>query len=295
MVEDELLRLGGVSTRAILIRLTSRREVDAALLAGTILRRARGRYVLAEVDAARAAAHELSGTLCLASAALHWGWSVKTVPSLAQVSVPKNRKIDRDRGRRVDLRRLMLNPDDVIDGVTTRDRTLVDCLRHLPFDESLAIADSALRAGYPGVRLEALVRDLRGPGARRARKVAAVATPLAANPFESALRAIALDVPGLNVVPQVPLRDGGMFLGQPDLVDEGLQIILEADSFEWHGGRGQLRADANRYNAFVVRGWLVLRFAWEDVMFEPQLVRSVLEGAVEERTQRRCVSCRLAA
>ena len=62
---------------------------------------------------------------------------------------------------------------------------------------------------------------------------------------------------------------GGTFLGRPDLVDEHLRIVVEADSFEWHGERAALRADARRYNAFVVNGWLVLRFCWEDVMFHP--------------------------
>jgi very-short-patch-repair endonuclease len=80
------------------------------------------------------------------------------------------------------------------------------------------------------------------------------------------------------------------FLGRPDLVDERLGIVLEADSFEWHGDRAALRSDAQRYNRFVVHGWLVLRFAWEDVMFRPDEVRAILEAAVAERTEhgRRC-------
>lgn len=115
----------------------------------------------------------------------------------------------------------------------------------------------------------------------------------AANPFESVLRAIALDVVGLDVRPQIPIYDPG-FLGRPDLVDERLQIVIEADSFEWHGGRVALRRDAQRYNALVVHGWLVLRFAWEDVMFQPTMVQGVLEAAVAERTYQRCRVCRAA-
>lgn len=52
----------------------------------------------------------------------------------------------------------------------------------LPFPAALAVADSARRAGS--------------------------ASALAANPFESVLRAIALDVPGLTPMPQVVIRDG---------------------------------------------------------------------------------------
>jgi very-short-patch-repair endonuclease len=55
---------------------------------------------------------------------------------------------------------------------------------------------------------------------------------------------------------------------RPDLVDEDLRLVLEADSFEWHGDRVALRDDARRYDLMVVNGWRVLRFAWEDVMFD---------------------------
>ena len=37
------------------------------------------------------------------------------------------------------------------------------------------------------------------------------------------------------------------------------RLILEADSFEWHGSRRALVRDARRYNNFVIAGWLVLR------------------------------------
>ena len=50
------------------------------------------------------------------------------------------------------------------------------------------------------------------------------------------------------------------------LVDCGR--LLEADSFEWHGGRDDLARDARRYNRTVVHGWLVLRSSW-DVMHDP--------------------------
>lgn len=95
------------------------------------------------------------------------------------------------------------------------------------------------------------------------------------------------------MVPQVAIRDPH-FLGRPDLVDEKLRIVLEADSFEWHGSRFALARDARRYNRLAVRGWLVLRFAWEDVVLHPEDVRVVLTAAVHERTEADC-RCRLPA
>ena len=92
-------------------------------------------------------------------------------------------------------------------------------------------------------------------------------------------RSIALTVPGLRVAAQVTVRDG-LFSARADLVDEELRIIIEADSFEWHGNRAALASDCRRYNQMVVGGWLVLRFSYEDVMFHPDEVRLVLCRAV---------------
>ena len=111
------------------------------------------------------------------------------------------------------------------------------------------------------------------------RRVAAAASKEAANPFESVLRAIALDVPGLRVEPQITIRETDI-KARPDLVDVALRIVLEADSFEWHGGRSQLSSDARRYDLLVVNGWIVLRFSYEHVMTQPAFVRRVLVAAV---------------
>ena len=63
--------------------------------------------------------------------------------------------------------------------------------------------------------------------------------------------------------------------------------MVEADSFEFHGRRHALAQDCMRYNAFVVDGWIVVRFAWEHVMFQPVYVRRVLTSAVEQALARR--------
>lgn len=286
-----LVELGGVASRGQLLTATSRGEVDRALAAGDVVVLGRGRYALPSVDEARAAAHRLSACVSRISAALHWGWAVKTVPAKPVLTVPRGRRIRPSRARDVELHVATLGIDDVVDGiVTSKERTLLDCLRWEPRDSALTVADSALRDGFSRARLLAIGRDAQGPGSPQVRAVAAVADARAANPFESVLRDIALQVPGLAVVPQVSIREPD-FLGRPDLVDERLRIILEADSFEWHGGRGDLARDARRYNRFVVAGWTVLRFSWEDVMFRPDEVRAILAAAVLGRTEVRCPGC----
>lgn len=293
-VVGALVELGGVASRGQLVTATSRREVDRALAAGDVVVLGRGRYALPSVDEARAEAHRLSAYVSRLSAALHWGWAVKTVPAKPVVTVPRGRRIRPGQARDVELHVAALGIDDVVDGiVTSKDRTLLDCLRWEPRDSALAVADSALRDGFSRARLLAIGRDARGPGSPQVRAVGAAADARAANPFESVLRDIALQVRGLSVVPQVSIREPDL-LGRPDLVDEQLRIILEADSFEWHGGRSDLARDARRYNGFVVAGWLVLRFSWEDVMFHPDEVHAVLKAAVQRRTEATCPHCRAA-
>ena len=289
-VVEVVTQLGGTTTRRELLAMTSRADVDRALRSGRLLRLQRGRYALPQLDFAVRKAHQLGGLLCRQNAALHHGWAVKRVPYAPHISIPKKRKVVRAECGAAELHRDDLRAED-IDGIATSKRyTLAQCLRHLPFDSALTIADSYLRAGESAEVLADLAATVRGPGSRQVRRVAAEATVKAANPFESVLRAIALDVAGLDVTPQLVIQ-GSRQTVRPDLVDERLRLVLEADSFEWHGGRESLQRDARRYNLLVVDGWLVLRFAWEDVMDDADYVRSVIEGAVHfvaGRTQCRC-------
>ena len=273
-----LLELGGIATRGTMLRACARGDLDRAVRAGDIVRIARGRYALAVVDESQRAAARVGGALALTSAALHHGWAVKTVPDRPQVMLSRGRRVGPDE-RGVDVHRAELRPEDVEDGVTTAEATLAHCLRRLPFDEALAIADSALRAGVPRSLILRIAEEARGPGSPQMRRVARCARVEPANPFESVLRAIALDVPGLDVEPQVTIHEPDI-VARPDLVDVQLRIVLEADSFEWHGGRAQLSADARRYDLLVVNGWLVLRFSYEHVMTQPDFVRRVLRAAV---------------
>lgn len=67
---------------------------------------------------------------------------------------------------------------------------------------------------------------------------------------------------------------------RPDLVDRHLRIVVEADSFPWHGDRVALRRDARRDDLLVADGWRVLRFAWEDVRHDQAFIGGVLRAVV---------------
>ena len=120
-------------------------------------------------------------------------------------------------------------------------------------------------------------------------RIARHGSALTANPFESVLRAICLGVPDLGGVPQVEIADE-TFYARVDLPDVRLRIVVEADSFAFHGAREQLRHDCWRYDELVARGWVVLRFAWEQVMFAPNWVRSILVEAVRRAHERALVA-----
>ena len=275
-------RLGGAARTSQLRKMTTRARIRRAERRGDIIRLARGRYALPTAQEGAQAAARLSAVLARRSAAAHWGWELKIQPPVPELIVPRNRNVPAERRRGVDVTWADLRPDEVDGIATTRERTLVDCMRFLPFDEALAVADSALRHGDATTALLTwLAHQVTGKGAAQARRVAAAASGLAANPFESALRAITENIKGLRVEPQVRLQLDGQWM-RPDLMDARLGLIIEAESFEWHGKRRALERDCVRYNAFARAGYVVLRFSWEQVMFEPayveRCIRDVLAG-----------------
>lgn len=278
-VTGVLERHGGLSTRAALIAATSRADVDRALREKSLVRVGQGRYTSPDVGEAPALAHGMRGVLCLTSAALHHGWEVKVTPEPPHVCVPRKRNVRADRRAQVQLHRADLGPDDTVDGIATgRELTLLHCLRSLPDDEALCVADSALRSGEHQT-LRAVRASVRGAGAAKVRRIADAARGEAANPFESCMRAIALTVPGLHMVPQVVISSPRVW-AQTDLADVDIGLVVECESFEWHAKRPDFRKDVRRYTLLVADGWTVLRFIWEDVMHRPHEVRAVVERTV---------------
>lgn len=270
-----LERLGGTARASDLLHLTSRRQLRRAVRRQRVQRIARGRYTLPTASLARQRAAELGGVLALRSAAAHYGWELKTQPERPEIAVRPDRHLraDRREGTRVLWTRLAA--DQVAGGVTTPLRTFVDCARSLPFDEALAIADSALRSGLLSADDLAGI-DVRGAGAGAVRRVLRHADPRATNPFESVLRALCIEA-GLEVEPQVAL-DLGTGVVHPDLVCVTLRVALEADSWTHHATRRAHTRDCARYNLLVLRGWRVLRFTWEQVMLDPAYVRWILDA-----------------
>ncbi len=221
-------RVGGVADARSLLRLTSRRELRRAVRRGDVLVLGRGRYALPTAGQARRAAAALHGVVCLRSAAAVHGWLLKTQPEEPEVAVPRNRRVSPERRQGVRVLWMDVALDDLHSGVTSPLRTVIDCARHLPFDEALAIADSALRSGAVTAEELAAV-SVRGAGAAAVRRVLEYADGRAQNPFESVLRALSINA-GLAATPQLALDLGsGVVLGQVARRVEHADVRSELD------------------------------------------------------------------
>lgn len=288
---EEVLRLlGGNSTRNELLRHSTSRSITASVQSGRILRVRLGHYALPDLPQGPALAIKSAGVLSHASAAQNWEFDMIDTARLAHVTVRPN--AHPVRLPEVTLHKKPLGSHEVYSQttglwVTTPIRTVLDCAAEMPFKEALAIADSALRMGKVSSHdLQAEASVFRGRGAAKVRKIAEHASRLAANPMESALRAICIENRFGNFTPQFWIRDGETRYCL-DLADEDRMIDLEADGFEHHGHRSALRYDCTRNCELTRRGWLVLRFSWEHIMLEPEWVTNVIRDTLQWRVRPR--------
>ncbi len=313
-VRAYLIASGGVAAYGELVDATSWRAVKYARRAGAVVLRRRGLYALPDSDAVassapldqtafdaavisrrrseRASMHRREAELRVGarshrSAAEHYELPLLVEPRHAELIVPRGRDLPRG-GRTVTVRRRDLSKGEARNGVTDPVRTVLDCAADLPFAEALAVADSSLRSieGVPSVVARSQLIEGIGSVARRSqgrvRRVIEAADGRAANPFESAIRAMALDVSGLKVELQVTIVvDGAEHC--VDLADESLRIVIEADSYTWHGSRIAFSRDCDRYTGLIADDWLVLRLTWRAVMLHPERTRRLIAAVVALR------------
>lgn len=277
-----LAQAGGSATRAELLDVVTEAAVRAALKRGEVVRHRRGVYGL-PLDPAEERVAEIGAVLAHRSAALHHGLKILHAPEIPEAVISRSRSLPVPHD--VDLRFRSLTPESVDGQATTLLQTVVDCARDLPLPESLSVADSALRsAALTRTDLDGAIQLLPRTGRARATRVLQLASSEAANPFESGLRALAIEATDEIWVPQAPvtLRNGRVL--HADAGTAATRVALEADSHEFHKTRGDIMRDCNRYNEMTLAGWVVLRFAWEHVMFHPDWVREVIAWVVDQRS-----------
>lgn len=251
-----LHRLGGRADRFRLLRYVTRSKLDAAVAAGLVIRASRGIYVLPSLPPARLVAAQVRGVVTHLSAAELLGLPTLLPSTAVHVTVPPGARPPPLKS--VVVHRSALPQEDICGDSTTLTRTTLDCAATLDFAQALAVADSALRHDPDlAPSLRAAAEAARGPYRQRRLRVLAAASQLAANPLESGLRAILLEAGISGFRPQVPIETPGGRM-RVDLADVRRRVVLEADSYTWHGDRHSFARDCHRYDELTAAGWRVL-------------------------------------
>lgn len=164
--------------------------------------------------------------------------------------------------------------------------TVIDCARLLPMPAGLAIADAALH-GVLTTRpqLEKLLRDYRRTkGVGTARRVVALADPLAESPGESRSRLIFVEA-GFAVRSQVVVTDqSGGFVARSDLLIEGTPVLVEFDGRAKFALNGDIEAAhwaaKRRRDRLEELGYVVFVVVWADLS-RPSVVVQRLEAVLQ--------------
>jgi very-short-patch-repair endonuclease len=187
----------------------------------------------------------------------------------------------RARGARVHA--VEVAPGDITSGprglrVTTRRRTLLDCLAGLAFDEALdlyAWATSRRLLARDDV-IAGLAARAGRPGAGQLRRLLEVTATGAVSGGEYRLHTLmsAARIAGWRA--GVRIEDAEGVIGVVDVLFEAAKLVVEVDGERAHSGRAAFVRDRNRQNRLVNAGYRVLRFTWWDLTERPEgVIRAI--------------------
>jgi very-short-patch-repair endonuclease len=159
--------------------------------------------------------------------------------------------------------------------VTSRPRTVFDCVRLLPDHNALDLLDRALQqrwitlddftsrvrafVGHHGAERLARIARLAGEGARSAAERAA----------HNLLRTA--KIAGWRANGEICDRWGEL-IGVGDIVFARERLVIELDGRAYHVTPERFQRDRDRQNRLVAAGWTVLRFTWHDLTGRPDEV-----------------------
>ncbi|HLT84120.1 MAG TPA: DUF559 domain-containing protein [Phototrophicaceae bacterium] len=270
-VVERIRHFGGAAKRSDLARTAADRRAVAAAVARGALRELGGGWVAApEADAAVVAARRLGGVVTCVSAAPFYGLQVLEAPERPHIALPKSRGVRQvEIAARVHRESTWTEPARYGLPLASLTEVAARALRCLPERAAAVLVDSALHRRL--VVPDEVARRLRGPGAPAARKTLGRCRPGSRSAIETLAR-LALEEVGLHVEAAVTIDD----VGEVDLVVEGY-VVVECDGFAYHSGRAEYREDRRRDRVLVAKGYLPLRFTWEEIMTDPYVVvRAVL-------------------
>lgn len=165
---------------------------------------------------------------------------------------------------------------EFVDGalITSRARTVFDCLRVLDDDKADSLLDRALQQRWITFdELVARVQDFAGRrGVNHLVRVVRRAVPGARSVAERLLigHLRAARVTGWRA--NFPVYDEEGLIGEIDLAFEDAQLAVEMDGRAWHSAGDRFQRDRERQNRLVAAGWKVLRYTWYDLTRRPEKV-----------------------
>jgi hypothetical protein len=163
--------------------------------------------------------------------------------------------------------------------VTSRPRTIVDCLRHLPERAALDLLDRALQRQW--IHPDELIRYAQTfAGRRGAPKLARLISRVASGSRSAGERRLVGLLRGAAIVAwrgNVEIYDGRGLIGVVDAAFDEAKVVIEVDGWAFHVTPDRFQRDRERQNRLVA-GWTVLRFAWRDLVDRPAyVVRTIRE------------------
>ena len=153
--------------------------------------------------------------------------------------------------------------------VTTRARTVIDCADLMAWPELRALADHGVRMDVDALRRA----QLRAPGRRGARNITRLiaSDPRTRSELERAMRKICRRLGA----PQPEIN--GKVLGiERDFVWRAQRLVVETDGGTFHLPKAARERDYEDDVRLVVAGWRVVRFSYDQVLYEPDAVAARL-------------------
>jgi very-short-patch-repair endonuclease len=218
--------------------------------------------------------------VCLASAAALYRLPVNPGPDV-HVIVPHRRE-----GRQhLVSHRLRLESAEVtrwgIARVTTRTRTIFDCVGRLPDTQSEAVLSWAItRDLVSRDDLERAVAErARWWGNTRRRQALRDTEHGALGAGERRLHEVLRHAGITGWLADQKVWDAGGLIGRADLLFPAVNLIVEMDGEAYHGA-DRFQSDRTRQNRLVNAGYTVLRFTWADVTTRPGYVADQVRRAL---------------
>jgi len=175
---------------------------------------------------------------------------------------------------------------EMIDGVlvTTRARTIFDCLRNLDDAAADTLLDRALQQRW--ITFDDLTaRVVRFAGRRGVNHLVRIVRRAVPGARSVAERLLITELRAAHIrgwKANLPIHDRQGLIGEIDLAFDGIKLAVEMDGRAWHSAADRFQRDRERQNRLVAAGWTVLRYTWFDLTHRPDHVIAEIQRMIRK-------------